>query len=186
MSSDTGQFQRPTMHEITDTLARQETCEDDTRASQKVPAPVIVAVELTGEAEAALLWACEYAEATGAPLEILHVVHDSGSSPGLYKPDGDDPLEPMVDVAQRKLQRFLEQLEHRVPRLSGIKNAKRICVDGLPAQRILDVARAHGTSLLVLGSCWRNGFGRLLHGSTASQVLRQANFPVTIVKADGG
>ena len=145
---------------------------------------VLVAVDFSPDSEAALLWAWSYAEAVGAPIEILHVVHDPADSPGTYKPDGEDPLEPMFDVAQRKLAQFLEQFSRSNPKLSGLEAAKQLCVRGLPAQRILNVAKARGAGLLVLGSRRRNGVGRLLHGSTAGQVARQADLPVTIVKAE--
>lgn len=158
-------------------------CSEAVAASKSL---VLVAVDFSADSEAALLWACNYAEAIDAPLEILHVVHDPATSPGTYKPDGDDPLEPMVDVAQRKLAQFLEQAGRSNPRPSGLERAKQVCVRGLPAQRILNVAQDHGAGLLVLGSRRRNGLGELLHGSTASQVARQADLPVTIVKADGG
>ncbi len=147
---------------------------------------VLVAVDFSADSEAALLWACHYAAAIEAPLEILHVVHDPASSPGTYKPNGDNPLEPMVDVAQRKLGQFLEQFDRRNPQLPALEQANKICVPGLPVQRILDVAHARGAGLLVMGSRRRNGLGRLLQGSIAGEVARQADLPVTIVKADGG
>ena len=147
---------------------------------------ILVAVDFSAGSEAALLWACHYAETIDAPLEILHVVHDPAGSPGTYKPNSDNPLEPMVDVAKRKLDQFLEQFDRSNPQLSGLERANKICVPGLPVQRILDVAQARGAGLLVLGSRRRSGLGQFLQGSTASQVTRQADFPVTIVKADGG
>lgn len=174
------------MSQNVETLSKRDACVDQVQAPEKASVPVIVAVEFSEEDEVVLLWAYDYAEAIGAPLEILHVVHDSVGSPGTYKPDGGDPLEPMLDVARRKLERFLEQVERNNPQASGLGSAMRLCVRGLPAQRILNVAQAHGAGLLVLGSRRRNGLGRLLHGSTASQVARQADLPVTIVKAGGG
>ena len=149
-------------------------------------AVILVAVDFSPDSEAALRWACRYAAAIAAPLEIVHVVHDPASSPGTYKPNGDNLLEPMVDVAQRKLAEFLEKFDRSNPQLPVLEQAKKICVPGLPVQRILDVAQARGAGLLVLGSRRHSGLGQLLQGSTASQITRQAGLPVTIVKADGG
>ncbi len=174
------------MSQNVETLSERDACADETQASGKSSAPIIVAVDFSADSEAALLWAWSHAEAVDAPLEILHVVHDPAGSPGTYRPDGEDPLEPMVDVAQRKLAQFLEHLSDSNPQLTGLERAKQLCVPGLPAQKILNVAQARGAGLLVLGSRRRNGLGRLLHGSTASQVARQADLTVTIVKADGG
>jgi len=173
------------MNQIVDPLARQDSSQDETGALRSGAAPVLVAVELSKGSEAALRWACSYAEAVGASLEILHVVHDPADSPGTYKPDGGDPLEPMADVAARRLDEFLDRVGRENPQLLGLGTAKRLCVEGLPASKILDVARARGARLLVLGSRRRNGLGRLVHGSTAVQIARDAGLPVTIVKADG-
>lgn len=168
--------------------------EAETPASQQVRiaeavrtsmAPVLVAVDFSRNSEAALIWACGYAETIGAPLEILHVVHDPADAPGRYRPNGDDPLEPIPDVARRKLIDFLARIEWDNACRSAVEAAKLICVEGLPASRILDVAQAHGAQLLVLGGPRRNGLAQLVHGSTANQVARQVRLPVTIVRADG-
>ncbi len=148
-------------------------------------APVLVAVDFSPESEAALIWACDYAEKVGFPLEILHVVHDPADSPGTYRDEGKDSLRPMADVAQDKLVRFVDRIGADNPDLPGIAKARSLCVQGLPAATILEVAQAHGARLLVLGGRRRNGLARLLHGSTAHQVASHARLPVTVVKADG-
>ena len=101
------------MNQIVDTLDKQESLQDETKAQPSGAGPVVVAVELSESSKAALRWACGYAEAVGAPLEILHVVHDPGDSPGTYSPDGNDLLEPMADVAMCHLTGvFITALEH--------------------------------------------------------------------------
>lgn len=149
-------------------------------------APILVAVDLSSEAAAAITWACTYADSTGAPLEILHVIHDPGDSPGAYKPDGKDLLEPIADVANRKLDRFVESVERDNPHLQGLSDATAHCIEGLPAPTIVDIARARRARLVVLGGRRRNGLARLVHGSTAQQVVERAGIAVTIVKSGDG
>ncbi len=173
------------MIQIVSTLDRQDAADDETRVRRSGSAAVLVAVELSKSSEAALRWACGYAKAVGAPLEILHVVHDPADSPGTYRPDDGDPLEPIADVARRRLDEFLDRIGRENPRLSGLGAAKRLCVEGLPASKILGVAKAHGARLLVLGGRRRNGIGRLMHGSSALQIARDAELPGTVVKSDG-
>lgn len=144
-------------------------------------APVLVAVDMSKQSEVALLWACSYAEAIGAPLEVLHVIHDPTDAPGTYRAEIGDPLVPMADVAQSKLSAFLERIGRARPDLLRLKSAKTLCLPGLPAATILQVAEAHGAQHLVLGSPHRNGLARALHGSIANQVAGQAQLPVTIV-----
>ena len=146
-------------------------------------APVLVAVDFSDEAAAALIWACDYAQRIGAPLEILHVIHDPADSPGAYRPDGNDLLEPMADVATRKLDQFVDEVGRTNSSLRKLRDAELLCVEGLPAPTILEVARAHRVGLLVLGSQHRKGFARLVHASTAQQVAGRATVPVTIVKS---
>lgn len=144
-------------------------------------APVLVAVDLSEHSEAALLWACRFAEAIGAPLEILHVIHDPSDAPGTYRPENGDLLEPMADVAHAKLAEFLDRVGRVHADLPRLETARRVCLPGLPAATILRVAEAHGARHLVLGSPHRNGLGRIIHGSVAHQVAGHAQLPVTIV-----
>ncbi len=148
-------------------------------------APVLVAVDFSSESEAALLWAAEYAECSGAPLEVLHVVHDPADAPGTYKPDNADPLEPMVDVASDRLDEVLDRVAREHPDLKALADAKRHCIEGLPGSTIVDMERTRDARLLVLGGRRRNGLSRLLHASTAHQVAGKSRAPVTIVKSRG-
>lgn len=50
-------------------------------------------------------------------------------------------------------------------------------------QAIIDGAREHAGDLLVMSTHGRGGVGRLLFGSVADQVLRQADLPVLLVTA---
>ena len=52
-----------------------------------VDAPILVATDFSEDSKAALLWACKLAECTGAPLILLHVVHDLASNPGSIYPE---------------------------------------------------------------------------------------------------
>ena len=143
--------------------------------------PVLVAVDFSKESEAALAWACSYAETIGALLQVLHVIHDPADSPGTYKPENGDLLEPMADVAHTKLAEFLDRVGRDRPDLPGLRNAKTICLPGLPASTILQVAEAQGAQHLVLGRRHRNGLARILRGSVANQGAGDAQLPVTVV-----
>ena len=52
--------------------------------SVSVSRPILVGIDFSPFSEAALLWATEAARRLGAPVEVLHVVHDPGSAPGYY------------------------------------------------------------------------------------------------------
>jgi nucleotide-binding universal stress UspA family protein len=56
---------------------------------------------------------------------------------------------------------------------------------GHPAGDILEFVEENDTDLLVLGSHGRSGIRRLLMGSVAEQVIRNASCPVFTVKSFG-
>jgi len=53
---------------------------------------------------------------------------------------------------------------------------------GRPARAILEYVDAHGVDHVVMGSHGREGVSRLVLGSVAERVMRQAPVPVTIVR----
>jgi len=146
--------------------------------------PVLVAVDLSSASEDAVVWACKHANHIDAPLFILHVVHEPADAPGFYKSGNGDLLEPNTDIAERALAEFRDRVEYNHPELANLRDAEAVCVSGLPGQRILDAANAQDAQLLVLGGHHRNKLQRLIHGSTAGQVIQHAVIPVTVVNAE--
>lgn len=146
-------------------------------------APVLVAIDLTDNSEGALVWAIENARNIGAPVEVLHVVHDPADAPGRYRSNGGDPLEPMTDAARRMLDGYLGDVMSRHPDLADGDEPTALCCPGLPAETIIRVAESRGARLVVVGCRGRNGAARLLFGSTSQQVAQKSKVPVTVVKA---
>jgi nucleotide-binding universal stress UspA family protein len=54
--------------------------------------------------------------------------------------------------------------------------------DALPAEAILETAKARGCSLIAMSSHGRRGIGRLLLGSQTSEVLAHSPVPVLVVR----
>ena len=70
--------------------------------------PVLVPIDFSTHSDAALAWAADFAQATGSPLVILHVIHDPAESPGYYlkllgQSEGAESvsLQPIEDVAEK-------------------------------------------------------------------------------------
>lgn len=160
--------------------------QDQSEKAGKTPAqdrPVLVAMDFSADAEAALLWACKYAETAKAPIQALHVVHDPGDSPGYYKRNEEDVLRPLSDVAADMMAEFLERVAKENPALKAACTVEPILVTGIPETRILEVAKANNARLIVMGSRGRTGLPHLLLGSKAERVVQLSSIPVTIVKA---
>lgn len=75
-----------------------------------------------------------------------------------------------------------ESLEERARliRHAGI-GCETFALVGSPGSAILDHARQHRSSLIVMGTHGRSGIGKALIGSIASHVARYAGCPVLVV-----
>ena len=145
-------------------------------------APILLAVDFSPDSEAAFLWAMRAAGCSGAPLVVLHVVHDPGSAPGYYsRQDASGRLVPMEEAAREMLESFLAKMKAHPAAGQGVETASRM-TSGLPANRILEVAADCGAQMIVVGSKGRTGLEHLLLGSKAERVAQLSPIPVTIVK----
>jgi nucleotide-binding universal stress UspA family protein len=146
--------------------------------------PILVPVDFSAYSEAALLCAAELADLIGAPLTVLHVVHDLGEAPGYYTVKGrKKQLHRMEDVAAEMLDEFLLKMRKAHPKCQVLENAKTLLVVGLPVNRILETAEKIQARMIVMGSQGRTGLKHIMLGSKAEQVVNLSPIPVTIVKA---
>src|SRR5690242_8829290 len=120
----------------------------------------------------ALGLACALARDYGARLVVLHVMAPPvvTSAGGVAAPN---PLG-LRAAAQGELDRL------EVPG-AGLRVERRLA-EGDPTAEILRAAGDTKTDLIILGTHGRTGLGRLLMGSVAEQVMRQAPCPVLTVK----
>lgn len=154
-------------------------------SAEALPEPretILCAVDFSGDSFAALVWACRQSALTGARLVLLHVVHDPASSPGFYRRVRSEWLQPMVDVAEDMMAEFLGNFRAENGDLPALGRLETRLVRGLPAGRIVEVARDEAADLVVIGSRGRTGLPHVLLGSVAERVVQMAPVPVTVVK----
>jgi nucleotide-binding universal stress UspA family protein len=127
-------------------------------------APLLVPLDGSAEARSAL----PYALALGAPAAeiVLLTVVPAGGETG---PERDHAWEQLDEAAAGP-----RQLGHSV---------RTLVVGGEPAAGILAGAREAGAGMIVIASHERSTFGRLVHGSVADRVAREASVPTMIVRA---
>jgi nucleotide-binding universal stress UspA family protein len=139
-------------------------------------ADIVIGMDTSDGAAAALRWAVGEAEARGWTLTALlawglldqhHVPPDHVFDPQYTEADALDALDAAIDAA--------------VGAEAGLKIERRVASD-LPARAL--VAAAEGARLLVVGARGLGGFKRLLLGSVSEQSLHHAPCPVAIVHAD--
>jgi nucleotide-binding universal stress UspA family protein len=145
---------------------------------------ILVAIDFSEDAEAALLWACQYAAQTSAELVLLHVVHDPASSPGFYRKTKESLFRPMHAVAESMMTQFLERFVDFHPQFEYLTGLTPYFVPGLPPTRIVEVAGLLDASLIVVGSRGATGLPHRLIGSTSERVVELAAMPVVVVKSE--
>jgi len=130
-----------------------------------------------GSAEA-LKYAVEFANRYGAKLYVLHVIYDVAKASGWYVPhvSMDAIYKDIQEGARKELDNFA------VNELGGLKNIERIVQTGVPYQEIMNCAVKNKVDMIIIGTHGRTGIDRILFGSTAAQVVRNAPCPVLTVR----
>ena len=130
-----------------------------------------------GSAEA-LKYAVEFANRYGAKLYVLHVIYDVAKASGWYVPhvSMDAIYKDIQEGAKKELDNF------GVNELGGLKNIERIVQTGVPYQEIMNCAVKNKIDIIIIGTHGRTGIDRILFGSTAAQVVRNAPCPVLTVR----
>jgi nucleotide-binding universal stress UspA family protein len=127
--------------------------------------------DLSEPAEYAFKLACSLARDHGAQLLVLHVI-----PPPLTH--GEMLARAVPDSYRDQLWRELERIK---PPDAAVQ-VERLLEEGHPAKEIVQAAKENGCDLIVMGTHGRAGLRRLLLGSVAEAVLRQAACPVLTVK----
>jgi nucleotide-binding universal stress UspA family protein len=144
--------------------------------------PILVGVEFSASSLAALAWAVDAAVAFGAPLLVLHVVHDPAEAPGYYLREQAGEVEEHERVAGDMMREFMQEARGRLPLLDEVCRVDETTVVGLPVPRILEVAEREGARLIVMGAQGRTALADALLGSKVERVTHLARIPVTVVK----
>lgn len=85
-----------------------------------------------------------------------------------------------VEARRREAEAYLAPLARRLEE-RGVRVRTHVA-RGEPAAEIVGVARELGADLIAMSTHGRGGLGRLLFGSVAEAVLRQAHLPVFLMR----
>jgi nucleotide-binding universal stress UspA family protein len=143
---------------------------------------IVVGVDASQEAQAALRFAVAEAKLRGATLRAVHAWHFSqlaaagieGSYVGFNR-----ELEERGRAAMATLDATLGEVEADLVDVQ----LERRAAEGSPAALLVEESR--GADLLVVGSRGLGGFAGLLLGSVSQQCAHHAACPVVIVRGDG-
>ena len=135
---------------------------------------ILVAVDDSSTAHAAIATGAELAAEMSAALAIVHVVDTSGSVATRVLND----CSPLRDSMLRRGQDLLRRLETLVPQ--GV-HREVMLREGTHAEEIIHAANAWRADLIVMGSRGLGRVGRFVMGSTTEAVIQRARQPVLVV-----
>jgi len=137
---------------------------------------IVVGVDGSPAAAAALEWAANEARLRGSSLLLVHVWSLPAAAGGIGFPAAYPPLELLEKEAESLVDRVADEA---AVLLQGIA-LTRSAIRGMSAYALIEAAR--DAELLVVGSRGLGGFKELLLGSVSHQCAAHAPCPVVIVR----
>ena len=146
----------------------------------------LVAVDGSDEAESALDYALEIADAVDGSITVVHAV-----DPAVYDEGGSEPISTLSDADQRLVLESIEDAEQRgvaiLEEMVEVAAERDVDVEeellyGDPSTEIPDYAETEGFDAIYLGHRGRSERMERLLGSVAKVIVKQATVPVTVVR----
>lgn len=138
---------------------------------------IVVGVDASEEAQAALAWAAAEARVRGARLRIVHVFPVLR---GMLAEQTTEYYPQELEEAEAEMERILAAAEQ----VEGVADAQREVIGGGAAAVLVE--RSRDADMLVVGSRGRGGFAGLLLGSVSQQCVQHAHCPVVVVRPRDG
>jgi nucleotide-binding universal stress UspA family protein len=138
---------------------------------------ILVAVDNSLPAKQATDKGVQLARRLGAEILLLHVI----DLPEDYTDAPSGLMRQALLQAKHKGRQLLSFFRARIPSTLPCRSLLRV---GKSAEMILATAAEQQADMIVLGTHGRSGMSRLLLGSTAEAVLRQATCPVLTIRPE--
>lgn len=147
---------------------------------------LLVAIDGSQEAEDALAYAIDVAEAMDGSVTTVYAV-----DPAVYEEGGSEPISTFADADGRLVVESVQDAEERGQRVfdDAIEFAEQRDFDietellyGSPVTAITDYAEAEDLDTIYVGHRGRSERMELLVGSVAKGVVERATVPVTVVR----
>lgn len=140
---------------------------------------ILVPVDFSPYSSFALRSAADLARRFSGSVTILHVQDALPSAlPGDLQPITKEQEHQLRAAIDKELAALRVRAE-----TAGASGVQTLVAEGHPADVIVRCAERGGFDLIVLGTHGRRGFQRMLLGSVAERVVRQAPCPVLTVRA---
>lgn len=154
--------------------------EDDVSPKPRfVPSRIVVTLDGSNFAEAALSPALDLVTAAGAELALVYVVAFPAQVSS-YLPDTTARNNEFIAAAEVEGRGYLEQLQGRLSPVVGPIET-RVLVSTNPVRGVLEAVDEIGADLIVSASHARQGVSRWILGSVVDKIVRGGSTPVLVV-----
>lgn len=140
---------------------------------------IVVPVDFSPAARRAVRVAASWAGRLGSGLDLLHVI-EIPALPEVYASSAGLWGRELIDVEERARQALQTLAAEEAPGVAATAHVAH----GRAASEIVAYAAERQADLLVLANHGLSLLGRLLLGTTAEEVVREAASPVLVVRAD--
>ncbi len=140
---------------------------------------ILVPVDFSKHSIKALQYAKSFAQQFHASIIMLHVVE-----PIIYPADFNLGQVNFPMIEKQLQEKSKKDLENLGKKYLGTVSYKTLVQVGAPFLEILACAKAKKTDIIIVATHGRTGMEHVLFGSTAEKVVRKANCPVLVVRAN--
>ncbi len=140
------------------------------------PSHILCPVDFSDVSAAALQYAAIFSSACGARVTVLHTY--AFEVPPYFTPGQAEAIKAQYVGAAAEARTALQQFSAN----AGLNDADFRVVEADPASAILDSVRTLNAGLIVMGTHGRGGLDRVMMGSVAERVLRNAGIPLLTVR----
>ena len=144
---------------------------------------ILVPVDGSDASMVGLTHALGLAQDQKAQLRIINVVDDLVIAPLMMEPSGGADLTEILDTVRNEGKKVLEEAARNAAKAKVRAETAQLESRGRPVSDvILSDANRSKCDVIVMGTHGRRGLNRLLLGSDAERVLREASVPVLLTR----
>lgn len=144
---------------------------------------ILVPVDFSEHCSRVLMYAREIAALHDAEIDILHVV-ERPSFPSFYKM-GEEAMFGKVESLYKKASEALKQCMDEAEGPDVESGISFHVEEGHPGHEITAFAAEYDSDLIIISTHGLSGMERVIMGSVADRVVRDAPCPVFVIKAYG-
>ena len=142
---------------------------------------ILCAIDFSEHSKQVAEYAREMAECGGGEIIVLYAAPSLSQYVGFHVPHNsiENFVGEITGAAEKSMEDFVSE------NFSGL-TAKGIVATGFAAEEILNTADKEEVDIIIMGTHGRKGIDRILFGSVAEKVVKNANQPVLTIRPQAG